>query len=255
MPTLNSMKEFIVYAVQVFAVNDVGTSKGSEIIIQTTTEATPPPKLSGVRVASPSSTKVLVEWFRDHPRIPFYFENWFMASVAASISDTSHSRPNGTLNRHMTAATKSPPHPSPGSVLYSDDDDDDVKDGQLYGSSSDSITEKPSEYSSSGLESDSDREEANHFVNHYANVNVTLKKNNGSWRKRATSYVVGTDNVNMPCRPPPPVPVPGPPSYQTAVSGRLDDIECPSVNLNGGRIIVNNMAGSRAPLPGFSSFV
>jgi hypothetical protein len=27
------------------------------------------------------------------------------------------------------------------------------------------------------------------------------------------------------------------------------------VSLNGGQIIMNNMAGSRAPLPGFSSFV
>jgi len=33
------------------------------------------------------------------------------------------------------------------------------------------------------------------------------------------------------------------------------ELDSPAVNLNGGRIIVNNMAGSRAPLPGFSSFV
>ena len=28
-----------------------------------------------------------------------------------------------------------------------------------------------------------------------------------------------------------------------------------AVSLNGGHVIMNNMAGSRAPLPGFSSFV
>lgn len=49
-----------------------------------------------------------------------------------------------------------------------------------------------------------------------------------------------------------------PPSYLSAVAvtaSEDSELESPAVNLNGGRIVVNNTAGSRMPLPGFSSFV
>ena len=146
----------------------------------------------------------------------------------------------------------------------SDDDDRDDDDDEEWaavrhavcGSSSESVTEISSEFSSSGPDSESDHEEASTFVNHYANVNETLKKTNGSWKRGATSYVV-EEYVNMSCRSPPPMPVPRPPSYQTVVMGNVkpEDLNCPSVSLNGFRNIVNKMAGIRAPLPGFSSFV
>jgi len=257
-------------------------------------------------------------------KLPFYFENWFVTTVAFTmiiiiilfvaglcvytttykykkeakktesqdglsdnefgIEDNLHNpyasgfelrqntlssttrRSNPALNNCSMAAAKCPPRPAPGS-FYSDDDDvdddidEDVKDPNLYGSSGDSVTEKPSELSSSGPDSESDHEEVNHFVNHYANVNDTLRKNQPSWKKGAHSYIVrSSEPVNMPSRPPPPVPgsAPPPPSYQSAVAvtaNKESKLDSPSVNLNSGLIIVNNMAGSRAPLPGFSSFV
>jgi len=218
-------------------------------------------------------------------------------------------RSNGTLSTivSVAAATKSPPRPSPGSVHYSDDEDedeDDMKGADLYGSSGGSLTEKPSEMSSSCPESESDHDGASassHFVNHYANVNDTLRKGQTSWKRHAKPYMVPThhDHYNTtssqhsshhlpstshaqphshshshpssssssshhhhhlprPSRPVPPAPPVCPPSYNSAVAITAQDdseLDSPSVNLNGGRIIVNNMAGSRAPLPGFSSFV
>lgn len=80
--------------------------------------------------------------------------------------------------------------------------------------------------------SDSDREsdgkcDPHSFVNHYANVNDTLRQ---SWKRQR--------------------PVVKPPSYtDSEPEGSIQ------VSLNGGHIVMNNMAGSRAPLPGFSSFV
>lgn len=177
-------------------------------------------------------------------------------------------RSNGTLSTTVSAcaATKSPPRPSPGSITYSDeeedDDDEDIKGAALYESSGESLTEKPSEMSSSGPESESDHEDmsaANHFVNHYANVNDTLRKGQSSWKRHAKQYVVPTHHrLSMPTRDPPAPPAPPPPSYLAAIAisaAEDSELDSPSVNLNGGRIIVNNMAGSRAPLPGFSSFV
>jgi hypothetical protein len=285
--------------------------------------------------------------------------------------------PSGQLAR-----AKCPPRPAPGSLTYSDDEDEDTKQ-QMYGSSSGSCSEKPSE-SSSAADSDSDREDddlaANrHFVNHYANVNDTLKKGHSSWKKQAHAYVVrsqrdlpsstvygttagpsgmsqtavsigalnhlghggpvagpsglrnansqqtglcnsgigpssntallsdssrstagsasainarhspmsvsnaqmlnnsiamntsidmnmygrnqGTTNRSSPMQnnanaaammPPPSQPPP--PSY-SQLQAEDSELDSPAINLNGGRIVVNNMAGSRAPLPGFSSFV
>lgn len=296
------------------------------------------------------------------------------------------------------AIARTRPRPAPGSLSYSDEEDVDycdteAKESNFYGSSGDSLTEKPSELSSSGPDSESDHDGAAHFVNHYANVNDTLRKGAPSWKSQGHPYTVrpppshrtlerrrdhhlpsssshhsslpqssgssshsqnhhsqgnhsqynnhhnyppppqeylhhqqqqvavhssqynprsGSDQRNMssleqrnvssleqrnmsslsrregqqmsrerqqqqdrPSRPAPPVPgreLPGaPPSYFSAVAGPSsssngnddsDQLDSPSV-LNhlgstaagGGRIIVNNMAGSRAPLPGFSSFV
>lgn len=279
----------------------------------------------------------------------------------------------------MAATAKSPPRPAPGSLAYSDDDDldDDTKEN-LYGSSAGSVTEKPSESSSQESESDEREEDdmaANHhFVNHYANVNDTLKKGHPSWKKAAHAYVVrsnhdlphlasagqssssanpyapstshaGLNNMNsnntshhstnmlnghhtglmnghsthssqLPPLPGPSsshnlvhsvgnlnmsanmnastsmselhpfnqnfnnnsslnksrispttissqVPAQMPPPYNhtmmnsTTAAADESDLESPNVNLNlnGGRIVMHNLAGSRAPLPGFSSFV
>lgn len=65
------------------------------------------------------------------------------------------------------------------------------------------------------------------FVSHYANVNDALRQ---SWRRQKPfkNYSTYTDSE----------------AEGSAV-----------MSLNGGHIIMNNMAGSRAPLPGFSSFV
>lgn len=178
-----------------------------------------------------------------------------------------HRRNNGTMSTTVSmTATKSPPRPSPGSITYSDDEEDDddededLKGAGLYESSGESLTEKPSELSSSGPDSESEHDDAgasSHFVNHYANVNDTLRKGQPSWKRHAKPYLVPTHHdVQMPLRPAPPAPPP--PSYRSAIAATVSDdseLDSPSVNLNGGRIIVNNMAGSRAPLPGFSSFV
>lgn len=268
--------------------------------------------------------------------------------------------------------------------LKDDDDlDDDTKEN-LYGSSAGSVTEKPSESSSPESESERDEDDLavnHHFVNHYANVNDTLKKGHPSWKKQAHSYIVrsnhdlaqssssghnpyapstsqhglnnlshngtimnghSTHSSNLPPLPstsghnmssnnlngasnmsmqdlhpsypmasnsmansmntnmnnmsnsinnnmnnmssnmnmsnnnmtnmgkprisPPTISsqVPPLPSYNNhpmmssaAAAADESDIDSPSNmnNLNGGRIVMNNMAGSRAPLPGFSSFV
>lgn len=255
------------------------------------------------------------------------------------------------------AIARNPPRPAPGSLSYTDEEDVDycdteAKESNFYGSSGDSLTEKPSELSSSGPDSESERDDqgAAHFVNHYANVNDTLRKGAPSWKSQGHPYTTRPpsshrtmerrhhhsqaqsshsqnhhhhqqqqynnnnhhfppppqeyhqqahpgssqqlynprsdhqrnvsslnrrDNKERPSRPAPPVPgreLPGaPPSYFSAVAGPSsssngnddsDQLDSPSVlnqlgaaSAGGGRIIVNNMAGSRAPLPGFSSFV
>lgn len=257
----------------------------------------------------------------------------------------------------IAAQAKQPPRPSPGSFSYSDEDDDDdldVKPAGFYESSgNDSLTEKPSELSSTGPESESEDHDdlvaANQFVNHYANVNDTLRKGI-SWKKQAKPYIVPTssqqslnkagtsgagpstssyrplpyppstskagygyaggagpsnaynqssssNNNNNNSNPPPPPPPPLPPSSSSSKAPsstsinragfpsrpappappqlpsyhQVDAVDSSEIDsqtgvgasgatgssnaLNGGRIIVNNMAGSRAPLPGFSSFV
>ncbi|XP_054706957.1 protein sidekick-like [Uloborus diversus] len=230
------------------------------------------PALSPQPFATPS--KLFSEY---RSKLPFYREVWFLVALASvsiviiilvvavlcvkskaykykkeaqkSIHDDHMSMDDGgfatfelrqskrgTLCKNSLARknnnamlTKSPPRPSPGSVTYSDDDD---TKGYDENCDSSSLTEKPSEMSSSDPGSDSEREsdgkaEPHSFVNHYANVNDTLRQ---SWKRQR--------------------PVVKPPSYtDSEPEGSIQ------VSLNGGHIVMNNMAGSRAPLPGFSSFV
>ncbi|XP_055298302.1 protein sidekick isoform X8 [Sitodiplosis mosellana] len=147
----------------------------------------------------------------------------------------------GTIRRTMgrkpttqpaaaAALGKSPPRPSPASVAYHSDEES----LKCYDENPDdsSVTEKPSEVSSSDSqnsesENESVRSDPHSFVNHYANVNDTLRQ---SWKRQkpVRNYSSYTDS-------------------EPEGSGVM--------SLNGGQIIVNNMARSRAPLPGFSSFV
>ncbi|UYV77069.1 SDK2 [Cordylochernes scorpioides] len=148
--------------------------------------------------------------------------------AASAFEMRHHSKRGGTLSRKANMVAKAPPRPSPASITYSDDDD--VK-GYDENCDSSSLTEKPSELSSTdSQESESESEaklDPHSFVNHYANVNETLRQ---SWKRQR--------------------PVVAPPSYtDSEPEGSV------AVSLNGGHIIMNNMAGSRAPLPGFSSFV
>lgn len=125
---------------------------------------------------------------------------------------------------------KSPPRPLPSSVTYHSDEES-LK-GYDENPDDSSVTEKPSEISStdsqgSESENESVRSDPHSFVNHYANVNDSLSQ---SWKRQkpVRNYSSYTDSE---------------PEGSTVMS------------LNGGQIIMNNMARSRAPLPGFSSFV
>ncbi|XP_015603138.1 protein sidekick isoform X3 [Cephus cinctus] len=142
----------------------------------------------------------------------------------------------GTLARKSmhppppTMLGKSPPRPSPASVAYHSDEES-LK-GYDENPDDSSVTEKPSEISStdsqgSESENESVQSDPHSFVNHYANVNDSLRQ---SWKRQkpVRNYSSYTDSE---------------PEGSAVVS------------LNGGQIIMNNMARSRAPLPGFSSFV
>lgn len=136
---------------------------------------------------------------------------------------SNHGNAGGTLG-------KSPPRPSPASVAYHSDEES----LKCYDENPDdsSVTEKPSEVSSSDSqnsesENESVRSDPHSFVNHYANVNDSLRQ---SWKRQkpVRNYSSYTDSE---------------PEGSAVMS------------LNGGQIVMNNMARSRAPLPGFSSFV
>ncbi|XP_055684947.1 protein sidekick isoform X2 [Lutzomyia longipalpis] len=162
-----------------------------------------------------------------------------IASTTATMvsGGTLGRRTLGTLGRksgHSSAGAaalgKSPPRPSPASVAYHSDEES----LKCYDENPDdsSVTEKPSEVSSSDSqnsesENESVRSDPHSFVNHYANVNDSLRQ---SWKRQkpVRNYSSYTDS-------------------EPEGSGVM--------SLNGGQIIVNNMARSRAPLPGFSSFV
>lgn len=81
-----------------------------------------------------------------------------------------------------------------------------------------------SESENESIRSDAD---GTSFVNHYANINNTLRQ---SWKRQ------------KPMR-----------NYSSYTDSEPEGAT--QINLNGGQIIMNNMARSRAPLPGFSSFV
>uniref|UniRef100_A0A336LLQ7 CSON011301 protein n=1 Tax=Culicoides sonorensis TaxID=179676 RepID=A0A336LLQ7_CULSO len=151
-----------------------------------------------------------------------------------STTGTLSRRIQGTLSRKVqptssTVLGKSPPRPSPASVAYHSDEES----LKCYDENPDdsSVTEKPSEVSSSDSQDSQSENESVHsdphsFVNHYANVNDSLRQ---SWKRQkpVRNYSSYTDS-------------------EPEGSG--------VVSLNGGQIIMNNMARSRAPLPGFSSF-
>lgn len=63
---ITGLRNVTEYAVQVFAVNDVGSSNGSEIQIQRTSDKI---------LAMPSNLELKTKF-------PFYFERWFVSSVA-----------------------------------------------------------------------------------------------------------------------------------------------------------------------------
>ncbi|KAF2352237.1 Immunoglobulin I-set [Trinorchestia longiramus] len=129
---------------------------------------------------------------------------------------------------------KAPPRPAPASLAYSDDET--LKSGNGAATDSSDVTEKPSDISSSesheselsDVESEQHSEPAS-FVNHYANVNDTLRQ---SWKRQKPTTLR---------------------NYSSYTDSEAEGSAV--MSLNGGQIIMNNMAGSRAPLPGFSSFV
>ncbi|XP_073972084.1 sidekick cell adhesion molecule isoform X2 [Rhodnius prolixus] len=229
------------------------------------------PAYSDVNILTPS--KLYLEYGYLQMK-PFYRQTWFMVAVAATsiiiiimviavlcvksksykykqaqktleesmamdIDDRQElamevyrGKRGGTLGRSTAAPVlaKSPPRPSPASVAYHSDDES----LKAYDENPDdsSLTEKPSEISStdsqgSESENESVRSDPHSFVNHYANVNDSLRQ---SWKRQkpVRNYSSYTDSE---------------PEGSAVVS------------LNGGQIIMNNMARSRAPLPGFSSFV
>ncbi|CAG0921735.1 unnamed protein product [Notodromas monacha] len=118
-----------------------------------------------------------------------------------SLSGTLGSVRNGmgSLRRPGTSQAplgKLPPRPRPASVTYSDDDSSSVKGYDPNPDDEESeLTEKPSELSttdSQATESDGESENSHphSFVNHYANVNDTLRQ---TWKREA-----------RPAPPPPP---------------------------------------------------
>uniref|UniRef100_A0A0K2T3X4 Protein sidekicklike [Megachile rotundata] n=1 Tax=Lepeophtheirus salmonis TaxID=72036 RepID=A0A0K2T3X4_LEPSM len=228
----------------------------------------------------------------------------------------------GTLNSKRTATMKSTAsrkstnfavinntggRPRPAVLGYSDEDS--ARGYDEHQDDSDSLTEKPSEMSSSDSQeiTESEHESANSdphsFVNHYANVNSTYRQ---SWKKQKSIVVAPPRSNSETLRsrhfkpqqeqcPSYAGGVSSPPSEvdsttlgatgnyvrgagiaapMTAPSNNTNtnskgnhargyssftesdqDASSAVVSLNGTQIVLNNMARSRAPLPGFSSFV
>lgn len=143
-------------------------------------------------------------------------------------------------------SSRQPPRPTPSLVNYSDEDS--AKGYDENPDDSDSLTEKPSEISSTdsqGTESEQDSRESSDphsFVNHYANVNNTFRQ---SWKRQ------------KPMQPSTPSKLPGGAArgYSSFTESSDQDGNSAVVSLNGTQLVLNNKARSRAPLPGFSSFV
>lgn len=191
----------------------------------------------------------------------------------------------------MINGARAPPRPAPSLVRYSDEDDS-AKGYDENPDESDSLTEKPSDISSTdsaATESEQDSTtggsdpHSSSLVNHYANVNSTFRHSQ-TW-KRQKKNVTNTAERGVAV----PTPRPGPvrhsvsidrglqPSHFNSSSGSSatpqhqttstnprgyssftdsdHDASSAVVSLNGTQIVMNNMARSRAPLPGFSSFV
>merc|ERR1719266_3228743 len=105
-------------------------------------------------------------------------------------------------NLAMINSSRAPPRPNPGLVNYSDEDS--AKGYDENPDDSDSLTEKPSEISSTdsqesflqGTESDSGGtggSDPHSFVNHYANVNNTFRK---SWKQQNPIQQVAPPRVS-----------------------------------------------------------
>ena len=189
------------------------------------------------------------------------------------------------------------PRPAPSLVRYSDEDS--AKGYDENPDDSDSLTEKPSEISSTdsqgGTESEQDSTGAStdphsaSFVNHYANVNSTFRHSQTWKRQKSSAVAVPTvpplrhshsigavaaaaaaaapnnaipQQLQLPQQNAQPQ-MPQQPSssnnnprgYSSFTDSDHGDASSAVVSLNGTQIVMNNMARSRAPLPGFSSFV
>ena len=213
-----------------------------------------------------------------------------------------------STNFAMINGSRQPPRPTPSMVNYSDEDS--AKGYDENPDDSDSLTEKPSEISSTdsqvclkefcklekvlkivvtfqGTESEQDSRNSSDphsFVNHYANVNSTFRQ---SWKKHGKAVAVpepprGASGGPGGAGPGNSVSQNGslarqrPPSGATSAHHHHQPLQATTstnprgyssftesdqdgssavVSLNGTQIVMNNMARSRAPLPGFSSFV
>ncbi|XP_077862227.1 protein sidekick-2-like, partial [Saccoglossus kowalevskii] len=136
-----------------------------------------------------------------------------------------HPRRNTKENRKNSNYGRQPPRPSPGSVLYSDENPSKFGDGD-----SSSLTEKPSslgdstDSEASDSEVDSDVKDPHSFMNHY--VNDPMRQ---SWKRQRPSKAY---------------------SY---TDSEPDTVYSNGVVITNG--MLNLQPGSRAPLAGFSSFV
>lgn len=150
--------------------------------------------------------------------------------------DRRQSRRNLSLRTGSLRSMRSPPRPSPASVTYSDDDAD--AKPPLDDNSS-SLTEKPDiEELTEPSEDESEPEStknpsastaAGTFYNQY--VNDTVRQ---SWQQSNPKSMYGAYNYT---------------DSEEAESSTY------GMSLNGGYMMVNNTAGSRTPVAGFSSFV
>lgn len=194
--------------------------------------------------------------------------NMYSISATASLR-----RKNGSTN-----GKQAPPFiisaPSTGivpSIAYSDIGDASdvypphinrafVNDDEISRSSS-SLTEKHSEIlnesstdevddgSTNGYDVAEKEEPTNSFVNHYANLNNTLRK---PWAESVGGTVDSrrSGRAKMAAASQPPYRR----STATSISASIADSDSTSVSLSG-QLLLNNKPGSRNPLPGFSSFV
>jgi len=165
-------------------------------------------------------------------------------------------------NLAMIKSSRAPPRPTPSMVNYSDEDS-----GKGYDENpddSDSLTEKPSDISSTDSQATESEQESggtdpHSFVNHYANVNNTFRQ---SWKKQkpvkqessrggqGSSESTGGTGTNSKSKG-----TSGNRGYSSLTESSDQDANSAVVSLNGTKLVMNNNARSRAPLPGFSSFV